>query len=60
MATTTTPTTPKVKKVRVEVPMAKRIDVQVTRAVLAGKMNNDELKALADRLSRLHAFVSVE
>jgi len=60
MALDKTPATPKAKKVRVEVPMGKRIDVQVTRAVLAGKMTNDELKALADRLSRLHAFVSVE
>lgn len=53
--------TPKAPKApRVEVPMGKRIDTQVTRAVLAGKMSSDELKALADRLSRLHAFVSVE
>lgn len=57
----TTDKTPKAPKApRVEVPLGKRLDAQVTKAVLAGKMTNDELKALADRLARLHAFVSVE
>lgn len=57
---TTEKTTKAPKAPRIEVPMGKRIDAQVTKAVLAGKMTNDELKVLADRLARLHAFVSVE
>ena len=55
----TTPATKVAKVPRVEVPLGKRIDSQITKAVLAGKLTNDELKTLADRLARLHAFVSV-
>lgn len=59
MATTSTATAPKIAKApKVEIPMGKRLDSQITKAVLAGKMTNDELKSLAARLTRLHAFVS--
>ena len=61
MATTpATKTTAAPKTPREPVPMHKRIDSQVTKAVLADKMTHTDLKTLVDRLTKLHAFVAQE
>lgn len=61
MATTQTPAsatpkTPKVKKPML--PLGQRLDSQITKSVLAGTMTHEELKKLADRMTRLHAFMT--
>lgn len=52
------PATPKAPKV--EIPLGKKFDDQITKAVIAGKMSEAELKVLAARLTRLHAFMAEE
>ena len=61
MATTpATKTAAAPKTPREAVPLHKRIDSQVTKAVLADKMSHADLKFLVDRLTKLHAFVAQE
>jgi len=60
MATNKPEVTKSEKPKRVIPPLAQRIDSQVTKAVLAEKMTHEELKKLADRLARLHAFMTSE
>ncbi len=61
MATSTniSSATKEAKAPSAEIPLAKRLDTQITKAVFAGKLSVEELKVLVDRLTRLHAFVSV-